>query len=53
MWDLPGPGIKPVSPELAGGFVTTVPPGKSPTFLREKGDDSELLKPTKLFLWKA
>ena len=23
MWDLPGSGIKPVSPALAGGFVTT------------------------------
>ena len=29
MWDLPGPGIKPMSPALAGGFLTTVPPGKS------------------------
>ena len=29
MWDLPGPGLKPVSPALAGGFLTTVPPGKS------------------------
>ena len=27
-WDLPGPGIKPVSPALAGGFLTTAPPGK-------------------------
>ena len=27
MWDLPGPGIKPVSPALAGGFFTTEPPG--------------------------
>ena len=31
MWDLPGPGIEPVSPALAGGFLTTAPPGKSPT----------------------
>ena len=31
MWDLPGPGIKPVSPTLAGGFLTTGPPGKSKT----------------------
>ena len=31
MWDLPGPGLEPVSPALAGGFLTTVPPGKSPT----------------------
>ena len=31
MWDLPGPGVEPVSPALAGGsrFLTTVPPGKS------------------------
>ena len=28
MWDLPGPGFKPVSPALAGGFLTTAPPGK-------------------------
>ena len=29
MWDLPGPGIEPVSPASAGGFLITVPPGKS------------------------
>ena len=28
MWDLPGPGIEPVSPALAGGLLTTAPPGK-------------------------
>ena len=28
MWDLPGPGIKPTSPALAGRFFTTEPPGK-------------------------
>ena len=28
MWDLPGPGLESVSPALAGGFLTTVPPGK-------------------------
>ena len=28
MWDLPGPGFEPVSPALAGGFLTTAPPGK-------------------------
>ena len=28
MWDLPGPGLEPVSPALAGGFFTTAPPGK-------------------------
>ena len=29
MWDLPGPGLEPVFPALAGGFPTTAPPGKS------------------------
>ena len=29
MWDLPRPGLKPVSPALAGGFLTTAPPGKT------------------------
>ena len=29
MWDLPGPGIQPVSPALAGGFSATGPPGKT------------------------
>ena len=29
MWDLPGPGLKPVSPALEGGFLITAPPGKS------------------------
>ena len=28
MWDLPGPGFEPLSPALAGGFLTTEPPGK-------------------------
>ena len=29
MWDLlSGTGIEPVSPALAGGFLTTGPPGK-------------------------
>ena len=29
MWDLPRPGIEPVSPALKGGFSTTEPPEKS------------------------
>ena len=33
MWDLPGPGLAPVSPALAGGFLTTAPPGKPLIFL--------------------
>ena len=28
MWDLPRPGLEPMSPALVGRFSTTVPPGK-------------------------
>ena len=28
IWDVPGPGIKPMSPVLASGFLTSGPPGK-------------------------
>ena len=38
MWDLPGPGLKPVSPALAGGFLTTAPPGKSGVAFVRAGD---------------
>ena len=30
MWDLPRPGLEPVSSALAGRFSTTAPPGKPP-----------------------
>ena len=30
MWDPPRPGLKPVSPALAGTLSTTAPPGKPP-----------------------
>ena len=33
MWDLSGPGLEPVSPVLAGGFLTTAPPGEPYVFL--------------------
>ena len=32
MWDLPGSGMEPVFPVLAGGFITTEPPGKPSLF---------------------
>ena len=48
--DLPNPGIKPMSPALAGGFFTTEPPGKcsiadtiilnDPLFLKSEGVDN-------------
>ena len=31
MWDLPRPGLEPVSPALAGRFSTTASPGKPPS----------------------
>ena len=37
IWDLPGSGIEPMSPALAGGLFTTRPPGKPPvTFYNGK-----------------
>ena len=30
MWDLPGPGIEPMSSALVGRFLPTAPPGKTP-----------------------
>ena len=38
MWDLPGPGIEPVSPALAGGSLTIAPPGKSLTEFLERAN---------------
>ena len=32
MWNLPRPGIRHMSPALAGGPLFITPPGKSPTF---------------------
>ena len=36
MWDLPRPGLKPVSPALAGRFSTTAPPGKPPVMFFQR-----------------
>ena len=40
MWDLPRPGLEPMSPALAGKLSTTVPPGKPPLYI------------FKIFLWQ-
>ena len=37
MWNVPGPGIELVSPALAGGFLSTVPPGKSRDYFWQNG----------------
>ena len=36
MWDLPRPGLESVSPALAGGFLTTAPPGKPKVALNKE-----------------
>ena len=42
VWDLPGSGIKPVSPALAGRFFTTEPPGKSEALFLNHGATREV-----------
>ena len=37
MWDLPGPGLEPVSSSSAGGFLTAAPPGKPHPFSFDVG----------------
>ena len=48
MWDLPRPGLEPVSPALAGRFSTTAPPGKPCGFLSKDG--AQVLIPTKILV---
>ena len=44
MWDLPGPGLKPVSPALEGRFLTTAPRGNCyRLFFKECPWDQNLL----------
>ena len=43
MWDLPGPGLEPVSPALAGGSLTTEPPGKPQLMLFDDLLDHSML----------
>ena len=38
MWDLPRPGLEPVSPALAGRLSTTAPPGKPHQVLLNRTD---------------
>ena len=47
MWDLPGPGLEPVSPALAGRFLITAPPGKSVI-----GDLTAYARPGKDFIFQ-
>ena len=42
MWDLPRPGLEPVSLASAGGFSTTAPPGKPSNFILKERERSLL-----------
>ena len=42
MWDLPRPGLEPVSPALAGRFSTTAPPGKPESIILNVEIDENL-----------
>ena len=44
MWDLPRPGLEPVSPALAGRFSTTAPPGKPHLILLKREFRSQNVK---------
>ena len=46
MWDLPRPGLEPVSPALAGRFSTTAPPGKPLVFLMNLNLSKSLYSPS-------
>ena len=41
VWNLPGPGIEPATPVLAGRFLPTWPPGKPLRFLIYAQSDSQ------------
>ena len=45
MWDLPGPELESVSPALAGGFLTTATPGKSPLSTLYRNRDVPIVIP--------
>ena len=45
MWDLPRPGLEPVSPALAGRLSTTAPPGKPPSHILDSWKDLTINKP--------
>ena len=51
MWNLPRPGMEPVSPALAGKFLSTVPPRKPPNeFFGQPSNYLEWVQPTLIIL---
>ena len=51
MWDLPRPGLEPVSPALAGRLSTTAPPGKPGTLIHCWWE-CKLVQPLWKVVWK-
>ena len=51
LWDLPRPGLEPVSPALAGRFSTTAPPGKPSSWLVLNHFIEVLLTYKKLYIY--
>ena len=51
MWDLPSPGLEPVSSALAGRFSTTAPPGKPPGLLVFEIHRQVSLNTTQMIFW--
>ena len=49
MWNLPRPGLEPVSPALAGRFSTTAPPGKPSRWVLNHGTTREVPQKFKNF----
>ena len=43
-WDLPRPGLEPVSPALAGRFSTTAPPGKPHSIILKNNPNLSLVR---------
>ena len=50
MWDLPRPGLEPMSPALAGRFSTTAPPGKPPYLILDLRGKAFSLSPLSMML---
>ena len=53
MWDLPRPGLELMSSALAGGFLTTVPPGKPPGWILVSVSTFYLLQYHTSCLWRT
>ena len=51
MWDLPEPGVEPVSPAMGGGFFTTESPGKPGALILIFAKSKTLMKMVMFYKW--